>query len=76
MPLADVKGLQITSFLSLLKRDDIICNPPTRPFFNASGPLCNFKSSHQRANRKQSKGIASQFEAVRRLLGKENIFDQ
>jgi len=58
VPLADAKlsgpcdafkkGLQLKYFLSLLKRDDIIWNPATRPFFNASGPLCNFKSSHQR----------------------------
>ena len=28
------KGLQITSFLSLLKRDDIIWNPATRPLMH------------------------------------------
>ena len=65
VPLADAKlsgpldafkkGLEITYLLSLLKRDDVKWNPATRPFFDASGPLCSFKSSHQRATRKQSK---------------------
>ena len=33
------KGFKITSFLSLLKRANIIWNPATRPLFNALGPL-------------------------------------
>ena len=33
------KGYQITSFFSLLKREPMIQNPATRPFFNTSGPL-------------------------------------
>ena len=46
VPLADTKllkkGCSIASFLSLLKRDDIIFS-----FCNVSGPLSKFKSSHQ-----------------------------
>ena len=36
-------------FLGLLKRDDIIWNSATLPFFNASGPRCDFKSSNHGA---------------------------
>ena len=62
VPLADAKlsgpldafkkGSQITSFLSILKKDDILWNPATQPFINESGPLSKFKSSHQSHCRK------------------------
>ena len=52
VPLADAKfsgprdafkkGFQILSFLSPLKRDDIIWNPATRPFFMHQGRSVSF----------------------------------
>ena len=46
------KGCYITSFLSLLKRDDMIFSFSCDLFVMHQGPLSKFKSSQQRANRK------------------------